>query len=394
MIDRATYKRIAIGVVALIGLVCIWTTLLGGSSSRGNAMNAKPKPLVGTATAGDTGYKYRFPPKAKKYTGPKEKATFVTLARNQDLYGLLETIKSMEDRFNHQFNYDWVFLNDEPFSEEFKKVTTAMISGETKYGQIPKEHWSYPQWIDQNRAKEARDEMVRQRVIYGGSESYRHMCRFESGFFYRHPLMADYDYYWRVEPDVKFHCDVNYDVFRFMRENGKLYGFSISIHEYGITIPTLWDTTKEFMKLHPEHLHPNNMLDFVSDDGGVSYNMCHFWSNFEIGSLDLWRSQAYSDYFDFLDKAGGFFYERWGDAPVHSIAASLFLDRNAIHHFGDLGYYHNPFHACPIDDNIRLSNKCSCKPDDDFTWHSYSCTMKYYTVNDLEKPDGWQKHTG
>jgi hypothetical protein len=35
-------------------------------------------------------------------------------------------------------------------------------------------------------------------VIYGGSESYRHMCRYESGFFFRHPLMMNYEYYWRV----------------------------------------------------------------------------------------------------------------------------------------------------------------------------------------------------
>lgn len=33
------------------------------------------------------------------------------------------------------------------------------------------------------------------------------------------------------------------------------------------------------------------------------------WSNFEIASLDLWRSPAYSKFFDFLDKKGGFYYE-------------------------------------------------------------------------------------
>lgn len=32
--------------------------------------------------------------------------------------------------------------------------------------------------------------------------SYRHMCRWNSGFFYRHPKLRDYDWYWRVEPDV------------------------------------------------------------------------------------------------------------------------------------------------------------------------------------------------
>ena len=32
--------------------------------------------------------------------------------------------------------------------------------------------------------------------------SYRHMCRWNSGFFYKHPRMRDFDWYWRVEPDV------------------------------------------------------------------------------------------------------------------------------------------------------------------------------------------------
>jgi hypothetical protein len=56
-------------------------------------------------------------------------------------------------------------------------------------------------------------------------------------------------------------------------------------------------------------------------------SQCHFWSNFEIGDLDFWRGEAYSAYFDHLEAAGGFYYERWGDAPVHSIGASLFAVR-------------------------------------------------------------------
>ncbi|CCF60259.1 hypothetical protein KAFR_0J01950 [Kazachstania africana CBS 2517] len=324
-------------------------------------------------------------------SGKREKATFVTLARNQDLYSLASTIKNVEDRFNHQYNYDWVFLNDADFTEEFKEVTSRLVSGTTKYGKVPKEHWSYPEWIDQNKAAETRQKMKEEKVIYGDSVSYRHMCRFESGFFYKHPLLDDYDWYWRVEPDVKFHCDINYDVFRFMRENGKKYGFTISLREYDATIRTLWPTTVKFMNDHPQFIHENNMMDFISDDGGLSYNLCHFWSNFEIGSLDFLRSHAYNSYFDYLDKAGGFFYERWGDAPVHSIAAALFLDRNEIHHFSDIGYYHIPFSACPLDPVTRFEGKCSCNPKQDFTWNGYSCASKFYTVNNMKKPEGWQE---
>ncbi|SCU86658.1 LAME_0D07118g1_1 [Lachancea meyersii CBS 8951] len=326
-----------------------------------------------------------------KYTGPKEKATFVTLARNEDLYSLLGSIASVEDRFNSKFQYDWVFLNDVEFSEEFKRVTTAMVSGTTKYGLVPAEHWSYPSWIDQDRAAKVREQMREDQIIYGDSLPYRHMCRFESGFFYRHELLDDYDWYWRVEPDTRIYCDVDYDIFKFMKDNGKKYAFTISLREYEATIKTLWDTTKEFMDKNPSLLHPNNMLDFISDDNGASYNLCHFWSNFEVGWLDLWRGPAYSAYFDYLDKAGGFFYERWGDAPVHTIGAALFLDRSEIHHFGDIGYYHVPFHSCPIDESVRLNNRCNCNPNDDFTWKGYSCTSQFYTVANLEKPKGWQK---
>ncbi|ODV81522.1 glycosyltransferase family 15 protein [Suhomyces tanzawaensis NRRL Y-17324] len=314
------------------------------------------------------------------------KATFVTLARNKELYALIESMRSVEDRFNHKYNYDWVFLNDEPFTQEFKDLTSAIVSGKTKYGLIPKEHWSYPEWIDQDKAAETRKKMKADGIIYGDLESYRHMCRFESGFFWRNPLLDEYDWYWRVEPETKVHCDLDYDVFKWMKDNNKVYGFTISIHEFDKTIPTLWKHTKDFIRAHPEHLAHNNLMDFISNDGGDTYNLCHFWSNFEVANLNFWRSQAYREYFEYLDRAGGFFYERWGDAPVHSIAAALFLPRDKIHYFEDVGYNHGVYTQCPLNNEFRYKHKCHCNPEKDFTFDGYSCTGRYYDVMKMPKP--------
>ena len=33
------------------------------------------------------------------------------------------------------------------------------------------------------------------------------------------------------------------------------------------------------------------------------------WSNFEIADMDFFRGDAYSQYFDFLDRSGGYYYE-------------------------------------------------------------------------------------
>lgn len=213
-------------------------------------------------------------------------ATFVTLARNSDVWEIARSIRQVEDRFNHAYNYDWVFLNDQPFDDQFKKVTSALTSGKTKYGEIPKEHWSFPDFIDQDHAARTRQEMAAKKIIYGDSVSYRHMCRYESGFFFRHPLLMDYEWYWRVEPSIELFCDIAYDPFKFMQDNKKKYSFVLSLYEYVETIPTLWDSTKKFIKAHPEYIAKDNSMGFLSDDGGETYNHCHFWSNFEIGNLN------------------------------------------------------------------------------------------------------------
>jgi len=316
-------------------------------------------------------------------------ATFITLARNSDLWDLVESIRNVEDRFNDKYHYDWVFLNEEEFSDEFKEITSAFVSGQTHYGLIPEQHWGFPDWIDKDKAAETRENM--KHIIYGDSISYRHMCRYESGFFWRHPLMNNYKYYWRVEPGVRLFCDIDYDLFKYMEQEKYRYGFTVSLYEYHDTVPTLWDTTKEFLENNPQYVANDPLLDFVSDDGGETFNLCHFWSNFEVADMDFWRDDAYREYFDYLDKTGGFFYERWGDAPVHSIAASLFLNRTEIHHFEDVGYMHSPYTNCPTEESERIRLRCTCRADDNFSWRGYSCTPKYYKVNNFPPPKGWTK---
>ncbi|CCA77793.1 probable mannosyltransferase involved in N-linked and O-linked glycosylation [Serendipita indica DSM 11827] len=306
----------------------------------------------------------------------KANATFVILARNADLNGVMESIRQLEDRFNRHYHYPYVFLNEKPFSEEFKRWTSNLASGTVEYGLIPKSHWEQPSHINEELAKAAREKMVQDQVIYGGSVAYRNMCRFNSGYFFRHPLLLKYRYYWRVEPGIKYFCDMDNDPFLFMQDNDKVYGFTLSLYEYQRTIPTLWDATRQFIKENPQYLPKDNAMAFISDDGGRNYNLCHFWSNFEIGNLDFWRSEAYTKYFEYLDLRGGFYYERWGDAPVHSLGVALFARKDQIHFFKEIGYRHEPFQHCPQGDTW-MNGKCWCDPKDTFDYIPYSCTYRY-----------------
>ena len=246
-----------------------------------NPLHKAPEPEEGSKldTTGTTpNLAPEFPSAAAG--GPRMNATFVTLARNSDVWELARSIRHVEDRFNEKYHYDWVFLNNEEFSEEFKKVTTNLVSGKTHYGLIPVDHWSFPDFIDQEKAEAVREEMKNKKIIYGDSISYRHMCRYESGFFFRHELMNKFEWYWRVEPSIELYCDIDYDPFKFMADNKKKYSFVLSLFEYVETIPTLWDSVKTFMSKHPEHIAEGNALGWLSDDEGDTYNHCHFVSSF------------------------------------------------------------------------------------------------------------------
>lgn len=320
-----------------------------------------------------------------------ENATFCVLVRNSELQEFLKTMREIEDRFNKNYRYPWTFLNDVPFTDEFKRLTTGMASGNVEYGLVPKEMWSLPDFIDENLFEDTRMDYEQRNVIYGSSVSYRHMCRFNSGFFFRHELMLKYDWYWRVEPGTRFYCDQRYDPFTFMRENNKTYGFVITIPEYEETIPTLWETTEQYFKENPEVLAPENAVKFITDKSTVrpgdivitstsDYNLCHFWSNFEIANLNFFRSDKYIRYFEHLDRRGGFFYERWGDAPVHTIAVAMMLNRSEIHHFADMGYRHIPYYRCPHDEASYTTGRCLCDedPETNVDFLPYSCLPKWW----------------
>jgi mannosyltransferase len=268
-------------------------------------------------------------------------------------------MEDLERTWNHKFNYPWTFFNDVPFTDEFKTKTQAVTKAKCYYGTmntpqavqpehtnplhlielIPKEHWDVPPWINLPLFEESAVMLKEQGIQYADLVSYHQMCRWNSGMFYKHPALAHTRYYWRVEPKVHFFCDVDYDVFRYMHDHNKTYGFTINLYDDPKSIPSLWPETEKFLAQHPEYLHGNNALDWVTDKtrrplhnaNAKGYSTCHFWSNFEIADLEFWRSQAYEDYFNHLDRAGGFFYERWGDAPVHSIGLGLFEDKSKIH---------------------------------------------------------------
>ncbi|KAI1828385.1 nucleotide-diphospho-sugar transferase [Xylaria intraflava] len=314
---------------------------------------------------------------------PRANAAFVVLARNKELDGVIQSIKSIERHFNRWYHYPYVFLNDGDFNQTFKDTIRNYTSASVEFGKVGPEMWGYPDWIDPKVAKEGIAKQGDAAVMYGGLESYHAMCRFYSGFFYKHPLLAKYEWYWRLEPEIKYFCDITYDPFLKMIENNKTYGFTIAVKELKETVPNIFRYASAYKRLNnitsqglwemfvepkeqqsrpeddpnykpplPEEIlraEPGRGLPEIHPEEmeGESYNMCHFWSNFEIAKLSWFRSKEYEDFFQVMDRSGGFWMERWGDAPIHSLAAGVLLAPRDIHYFRDFGYRHTTIQHCP-----------------------------------------------
>jgi mannosyltransferase len=106
----------------------------------------------------------------------------VVLARNKELDGVIQSIKSFERHFNRWYNYPYVFLNDGDFNSTFKETVGNHTQSVVEWGKIPPEHWGFPDWADPAVVKEGIAKQGDRAIMYGGMESYHHMCRFYSGY--------------------------------------------------------------------------------------------------------------------------------------------------------------------------------------------------------------------
>ncbi|KAI9674826.1 MAG: hypothetical protein M1817_001730 [Caeruleum heppii] len=329
----------------------------------------------------------------------RPRAALISLVRNSELEGLVQSMRQLEHHWNRKYQYPWVFFNDEPFSEEFKRATQALTSAPCYYEVVPDAHWSLPDWIDEGRFMNSLEYLGAIGVGKGWMISYRHMCRWNSGFFYKHPRLQEFDWYWRVEPDVHFFCDINYDVFRFMQDNNMKYGFNMNILDDARSFPSLWSRTRSFINAHPELIHPDADLDWLLDPhNGGEYNNCQFFSNFEVGDLRYFRGAANEKYFDWLDRGGGFYYERFGDAPIHTLSVAMFVPKREIWFFRDVGYQHDINRHCPP----HSAGRCSCEPtpiDENFyklvplespqKKPDDTCIRQFLGGDWLKKREGW-----
>ncbi|EPZ34643.1 nucleotide-diphospho-sugar transferase [Rozella allomycis CSF55] len=155
-----------------------------------------------------------------------------------------------------------------------------------------------------------------------------------------HRLIRNLDYVWRLEAGSKLTCVIEKDIFAEFQEKNLKYGFAMAMKEFHETVTDFWELTTK--------------PDLIRNDD-KSYNLCHFWTNFEIMHIPSFQSISYKEFSDFVDATGLIYTSRLSDGPIRTIGVMRNFKTNEIAHLSDFGYIHTSHSFCPVLD------RCYCK---------------------------------
>jgi len=216
---------------------------------------------------------------------------------------------------------------------------------------------------------------------------YHNMCRFFGGFAYSHPALKEYDYFWRLDSNVRYLCVPPFDPAQYLIDNDLDYGFIHAEPDAVVTLDGFSDMLKRFLAqestpglLHPKSNYQRWLLNDTND-----YTFASVYNNFEILSRRFFEGKAYQAWFRFVDRnSTGIYSRRYGDAPIRTAGVSMFLDPRKVAWFGrQIGYEHEWMLAVP--EEPWHSMYCDTMPSMDFKLPANS-HMDFFGEGPINEP--------
>ncbi|KAF9430552.1 Anaphase-promoting complex subunit 2 [Podila epigama] len=255
------------------------------------------------------------------YEVEKANGAFVMFTSEDQIQSSRQTIREMEDRFNRGRNYPWIILSVLPLTERSKSLTAQLTKGNMTFATVPRQHHRLPKGIDVGTYMAQDRELIFKGVNNKRTAvAVRNDWRYLSGFLAQHPLLDPFEFFWRVDPGLEIYCDIQDDPMLEMKKNQQTFGFSLSTTENGLGVPSAWKFVKEFKKTHSHILPTENSDFFLTRESGDEYTTCTFGVQNSIARVDFFRSPQYLEFIDAVDEQGLFYYEKFTDAIVITLA--------------------------------------------------------------------------
>ena len=173
---------------------------------------------------------------------------------------------------------------------------------------------------------------------------YRQMCNFFAFHFADHDALVGYDYVLRFDGDAVLLEDVPLDLFSAMEVSNWTYAWRSMACESEDVVKGLEETVARHFGLTSlcGHLEPALTSPACTNSLNATrgWSRTMYYNNFEVVRLAWLRSAEYRKLAAALAAAEGVWMERWGDAPIRTLAVQLLLPRAQVHRFVEVAYYH------------------------------------------------------
>ena len=296
----------------------------------------------GNEVQGDNGKSYntcdaeceKFRGQLASWPSDKPKAFIYYLIHRPAMRSLRKSIRALHRNFNDRFRYPIVvFVEPDLDNTADRRRIADMVPADSKspppsiYVQVVR--FQIPDYVNASLVPRMAGFGSRKRTI-----GYRHMCRFHAGGVYEQPIVRSpgLEYGWRLDDDSLIHRPIDYDLFRVMRDGRYQYGYRRVNRGWSPVDYALWDAVDRYLNATPS-LAPTFYRQWPK-------NSARYFNNFEVSDLHVWLSPQYRDYFNFVDRLGGIYYHKWGDAAIKTIAVTLFIPRDRTHRFTGIAYSH------------------------------------------------------
>ncbi|CAF2814702.1 unnamed protein product [Rotaria sp. Silwood2] len=193
------------------------------------------------------------------------------------------------------------------------------------------------------------------------SPKYFHMCRFFTLMLPNHPLLTLFSFYWRLDTHSYIFGEKPIeDPFDIMQKRNIQYAFTMANIDDKIHTVGLWSTFHEFLKDHC--MKPSIAFRETQTNWFNSYSIAIIYTNFAIANVSLFRDDSLiRAWLHKVDRNGGIYRYRWGDAPIHTLVLTQLVSRNQIARFRYFGYMHRNEYVCASGTTFRLC-KAQTKP--------------------------------
>lgn len=165
------------------------------------------------------------------------------------------------------------------------------------------------------------------------SVGYRHMIRWFAILIWKYLADEGYSHVMRMDDDSYLHSKINYNIFDYMRNNYKRYGFRMPVLEeaVGVGYDVIID---EFLNVNPNATSQELIESYMKE------RYVGFYNNWFIADISFFLTPPASLLLDLIDQTDIIYTQRTGDLVIHSTAVRLLLRPNQIQWFRDFTYEH------------------------------------------------------